>query len=93
MPSELAYVRLKANGEVFEESILEYNRQPKSAVQLSDEAWEKLERLLAHYDAPSTGYLSRALPFRAEDTSGHYDHLARVREWSAGVDGEAGEGE
>lgn len=93
MPSELAYVRLKANGEVFEESILEYNRQPKSAVQLSDEAWEKLERLLAHYNAPSTGYLSRALPLRAEDTSGYYDHLARVREWSAGVDGEAGEGE
>lgn len=91
-PSQLAFVRLKPNGEVFEESILEHNRKPKSAAELSEEAWERLEQLLVHYDDPTTGYLSRALPFREGETDGDYDHLARVLEWSAGGDGNA-EGE
>ena len=86
-PSELAHVRMKANGEVIEESILDYNRQVKSAVELSTEAWTRLERLLAHYGNETTGYLSRALPFREGDIGGDYDHLARVLEWSAGGDG------
>ncbi|MGY6709902.1 MAG: double-strand break repair protein AddB [Rhizobiaceae bacterium] len=89
-PAELAYVRLRPNGRVDEESILSFNRQDKSAVELSDEAWERLEKLLSHYNSPGTGYLSRALPFRAEEMGGDYDHLARTREWSAGVDGEPG---
>ncbi|CAN7583438.1 double-strand break repair protein AddB [Aminobacter sp. LjRoot7] len=91
-PSQLAFVRLKPNGEVFEESILEHNRKPKSAIELSEEAWERLEQLLLHYNDPTTGYLSRALPFREGETDGDYDHLARVLEWSAGGDGGA-EGE
>jgi ATP-dependent helicase/nuclease subunit B len=91
-PSQLAFVRLKPNGEVFEESILEYNRQPRSADDLSEEAWARLEKLLIHYANPEIGYLSRALPFR-EGESGDYDHLARVLEWSAGgdTDGEGSE--
>jgi ATP-dependent helicase/nuclease subunit B len=91
-PAELAHVRMKPNGEVIEESILEYNRQPKSADSLSSEAWERLERMLSHYNRESVGYRSRALPFREGDVSGEYDHLARVLEWSAGGDGDAGEG-
>lgn len=91
-PSQLAFVRLKPNGEVFEESILEHNRKPKSATELSEEAWTRLEQLLSHYNDPTTGYLSRALPFREGETDGDYDHLARVLEWSAGGDGGA-EGE
>ncbi|TKT82771.1 double-strand break repair protein AddB [Aquamicrobium sp. LC103] len=92
MPAELAYVRLKANGEVFEESVLDYKNQPKSAIELSEEAWARLEKLLAHYRREETGYLSRALPFREGDVGGDYDHLARVLEWSAGGD-EDGDGE
>jgi len=92
MPADLAYVRLKPNGRVEQESILEYKRQPKSAPQLADEAWQRLEMLLAHYRDPETGYRSRALPFREADFSGDYDHLARVLEWSAGGDDE-GDGE
>lgn len=94
-PSELAHVRMKANGEVNEESILEYNRQFKSAPELSSEAWERLERLIAYYGVETNGYLSRALPFREGDAGGDYDHLARVLEWSAGGDaaGEEGGGE
>ncbi|WP_292413606.1 double-strand break repair protein AddB, partial [Mesorhizobium sp.] len=83
-PSQLAFVRLKPNGEVFEESILEYNRKPKTANELAEEAWARLERLLFHYADPATGYLSRALPFREGEADGDYDHLARVLEWSAG---------
>jgi ATP-dependent helicase/nuclease subunit B len=85
-PSQLAFVRLKPNGEVFEESILEHNRQPRTATDLAEEAWARLEKLLIHYADPTTGYLSRALPFREGETDGDYDHLARVLEWSAGGD-------
>ncbi|TIP24461.1 MAG: double-strand break repair protein AddB, partial [Mesorhizobium sp.] len=92
-PSQLAFIRLKPNGAVFEESILEYNQKLRTAADLAEEAWARLEKLLIHYADPSTGYLSRALPFREGETDGDYDHLARVLEWSAGgdADDEAGE--
>ncbi|MGB6116776.1 MAG: double-strand break repair protein AddB, partial [Mesorhizobium sp.] len=91
-PGELAYVRLRASGAVDEESILEIKgakKSLKSAAELSEEAWGKLDRLLTLYNEEAKGYLSRALPFREGDTDGDYDHLARVHEWSAG--GEAGD--
>lgn len=90
---ELCYVRLRANGAVEPESILTIKGSEKSAPQLAEEAWERLEKLLSHYGNPHTGYLSRALPFKEGDTEGDYDHLARVLEWSAGGDsgGEAAE--
>lgn len=92
-PSQLAFIRLKPNGAVFEESILEYSHKLRTAADLAEEAWARLEKLLIHYADPSTGYLSRALPFREGETDGDYDHLARVLEWSAGgdADDEAGE--
>jgi len=92
-PADLAFVRLKANGEVVQESILEYNRKPRSAADLSEEAWARLEKLLVHYQDPATGYLSRALPFREGEPGGDYDHLARVLEWSAGGEGDEGGGD
>ncbi|AZN97446.1 double-strand break repair protein AddB [Mesorhizobium sp. M9A.F.Ca.ET.002.03.1.2] len=92
-PSQLAFVRLKPNGEVFEESILEYNRKPRTAADLAEEAWARLEKLLNYYADPATGYLSRALPFREGETDGDYDHLARVLEWSAGGDADDEGGE
>lgn len=92
-PADLAFVRLKANGEVEQESILDYNRQPRSADDLAEEAWARLERLLDHYRNPEAGYLSRALPLREGEADGDYDHLARVAEWSAGGDGTDGEAE
>ncbi len=86
-PADLAYVRLRPNGEVETESILTYKRQARTAPDMATEAWQRLERLVAHYQEPANGYLSRALPFREGDTDGDYDHLARVLEWSAGGDG------
>jgi len=90
-PAELAFVRLKANGEVIEESILEHNKKKREAVELSEVAWRKLEDLLHHYAERSNGYLSRALPFREGEVEGDYDHLARVLEWSAGSEDDLGE--
>jgi ATP-dependent helicase/nuclease subunit B len=84
--SKLAFVRFKAKGVAEEESILEYGRKTKSADQLAEDAWARLEQLLLHYNNPESGYLSRALPFREGDMDGDYDHLARVLEWSAGAD-------
>lgn len=94
LPAELAHVRMKADGTVVEETILDYRppgreRQLKSGVELAEESWARLERLLAHYGNETTGYLSRALPFREGDAGGDYDHLARVLEWSAGGDGDS----
>ena len=90
-PSDLVYVRLKANGDVDEESVLIFNREIKSAEQLAQDAWRRLEELLTHYRDPNAGYKSRALPFREADFSGTYDHLARVHEWSSGG-GDEGDG-
>lgn len=83
-PAELAYVRLKANGQVVEETVLSFNGRALQAATLSAEAWERLERLIDWYRDESHGYLSRALPFREHDVDGEYDQLARVLEWSAG---------
>lgn len=91
-PADLVYVRLKANGHVDDESVLSFNRLLRSAQQLADDAWQRLERLLAHYHEPANGYRSRALPFREADYSGSYDHLARVHEWASGG-GDDGDGE
>ena len=49
---------------------------------LAQQAAERLTRRIAQFDQKSTGYESRVAPFRV-DVAGDYDHLARVREWSA----------
>ncbi|RFC68570.1 MULTISPECIES: double-strand break repair protein AddB [Mesorhizobium] len=90
-PADLAYVRLKPNGEVEHQSILKGSQ--KSGRQLAFESWERLRELLLHYQVEKNGYLSRALPFRENATSGDYDHLARVLEWSAGGDTTEGDEE
>lgn len=90
VPADLAHVRLKADGSVNHESILEFRKQPRSAPDLAQDAWMRLEKLVAFYADPANGYISRALPFREGDTSGDYDHLARVLEWSAGATAESG---
>jgi ATP-dependent helicase/nuclease subunit B len=84
--SDLVFIRLKGNGEVIPESILQHARKTRTADELAEEAWWRLGELLAYYDDPGNGYLSRAIPFREGDVSGDYDHLARVLEWSAGSD-------
>jgi ATP-dependent helicase/nuclease subunit B len=92
-PAGLAYVRLKPDGSVVEESVLEHKKEKRDPVAYSEEAWSRLERLLEFYARPEGVYRSRALPFREGETDGDYDHLARVLEWSAGASaGEDGGG-
>lgn len=92
-PADLAFIRLRANGEVEPESILRHGKAIRSGSELGEDAWARLEKLLHHYANPATGYLSRSLPFREGETDGDYDHLARVLEWSAGGDGASEGGE
>ncbi|MGE3364358.1 MAG: double-strand break repair protein AddB [Rhizobiaceae bacterium] len=89
-PADLAFIRLRANGDVESESILQAKGSVRSADDLGGEAWARLEDLLTAYNNPARGYKSRALPFREGDVDGDYDHLARVLEWSAGGDDSGG---
>ena len=82
-PTELAYIRLNAHGEVKEERISLTAK--KTAIELSEEAWARLGELVEYYQNPAHGYLSRAMP-PLTTYEGDYDHLARVLEWSAGSD-------
>lgn len=57
---------------------------------LADEAYAGLLRLIAAYDDPATPYPARPRADMAPRYS-DYEHLARVKEWSAGVDDSMGE--
>jgi ATP-dependent helicase/nuclease subunit B len=75
-PSELVYIRF-AGGEVPGETHV----VNADAVQLSAETLGKLAQRIAEFDRQATPYFSRIAPYRT-DSTGDYDHLARVREWS-----------
>jgi len=49
---------------------------------LGAEALAGLKSYVAAFDDPATPYLSHSKMFKLR-TEGEYDHLARVREWSA----------
>ena len=58
---------------------------------LVTEAREGLQHLVALFDRDDTPYEARPRPDMAPRYSA-YEHLARVKEWAAGTDGEGGEG-
>ncbi|MBO6891730.1 MAG: double-strand break repair protein AddB [Roseibium sp.] len=80
--SELLYLQLKGGAE----PLLEVSRNPKETPldDLIEDAWSRLEQLIAHYAQEETGYLSRARVLRERQSAGPYDHLARVQEWALG---------
>ena len=80
--SELLYLQLKGGSD----PVLEVARNPKDTVleDLVEDAWTRLEQLIAHYVKPETGYLSRARVMRERQMDGDYDHLARTQEWALG---------
>ena len=51
---------------------------------MAAEALEGLKALVRRYDDPAQPYRSRTAPQFAKAYASDYDHLARVREWSAG---------
>lgn len=90
--SHLAYMRLKANGDVSLDSL---QKAPTAkgegeviAAELGEHAWKRLCQLIVHFDNPDTPYRSHILPVTDKLTGGDYDHLARVLEWSSGADGD-----
>lgn len=54
----------------------------ENAAELAQKAAALLAQRIAWFDNETTPYLSRVRPYRT-DSVGDYDHLARVREWSA----------
>ncbi|MFS8183933.1 double-strand break repair protein AddB [Pseudovibrio denitrificans] len=84
--SDMLYIQLKGGSDAVK---LE-SRVPKesTAEELSEEAWKRLEQLVAAYENPRKGYLSRARVLKEREWAASYDHLARVQEWSLGEDGE-----
>ncbi|HTO42161.1 MAG TPA: hypothetical protein VL026_14415, partial [Rhizomicrobium sp.] len=58
-----------------------------NAHELAEEAKKLLVARVAQFDDVDQAYLPRVMPFRAEFV-GDFDHLARVKEWSAGSWGE-----
>ena len=90
---ELSYVRLRPSGE-FKVDMIGDGSDPKkkTATQLGELAWAELQGLIAAYRQESRGYTSKQRPWLDRYES-DYDHLARVREWSAvdNSDSEAGE--
>ncbi|SHL28902.1 double-strand break repair protein AddB [Roseibium suaedae] len=85
--SSLLYVQLKGGAT----PVIPFPRNPKDTDlgDLAEDAWKRLEKLVAHYAKLENGYLSRSRVMMEGRTDGPYDHLARVQEWSAG--GEDGE--
>jgi ATP-dependent helicase/nuclease subunit B len=79
----LLYPRLRIGDELI---VTHIGAQTKEfdAHQLCLDAWKKLSNLVATYQDPEKGYISRAHPFKENDFSSDYDHLARVLEWSIG---------
>lgn len=82
--SELVYVRLSGNNPPGKATVLDLQRSPDDA---ADEALQKLEGLIRKFENRETPYHSVVLPMW-ENRYGNYDDLARIKEWSAGGNGE-----
>lgn len=78
--SRLLYLRLTGGEKAGEERAV----APDGLV---EESWASLVALLKQYERTETPYLSRPRPM-FEASYGDYDHLARVKEWSASGGGE-----
>lgn len=78
---ELTYVRLTGRRPAGEfTDALGEKLQPGAE---SGQALEGLKALIARFDDPARPYLSRTAPAKVKLYASDYDHLARVREWSA----------
>ncbi|OYX35586.1 MAG: double-strand break repair protein AddB [Caulobacterales bacterium 32-69-10] len=87
VPGELVYVRVTGREPAGEMVI---RAAPGESEAMAAQALEGLAALVRRYDDPEQPYRSRTAPRFVKTYAGDYDHLARVREWSAG-DEEDGE--
>ena len=84
--TELAYIVLRGG----RESGTVESRIPKdtTVIELANKAFTRLQEIVRAYQSPEMGYLSRARVFKELSFDSPFDHLARVREWSVGIDEE-----
>src|ERR1700744_2246091 len=84
--SDFGYVRLSGNNPPGEQRPLELKFKPSDTPQLPDEAadyaLEQLEALIRQFEDEAQGYTSLNLSMWS-NRYGHYDDLARIKEWSA----------
>lgn len=85
--SEFLYLQLKGGTDPVNE--VSCSPKERDVSELAEDAWSRLENLIAHYAKPDSGYLSRARVMKERDTNGPYDHLARVAEWSTSGEDDA----
>lgn len=89
--SELAYIKLSGNQEA---GLWSWRGRPdrlnkeRSPDQLGALALARLDRLIAAYRKQERGYTSRIRPMFERAYPSPYDHLARVKEWASGENGE-----
>lgn len=79
--SELLYLRLSGGDPGGENEARKFKTMTLD--QAADRALKKLEDLVVKFSVEETPYLSFWRPMWVGRTYGDYDHLARVREWSA----------
>lgn len=65
----------------------EIKRLKLDPAEAAEQALQGLERLIARFDDPATPYLARPRPEMAPRFS-DYEHLARIKEWASGLDGD-----
>jgi ATP-dependent helicase/nuclease subunit B len=84
--SDFGYVRLSGNNPPGEQKPLELKLKPGDTPQLPDDAadyaLEQLEALIRKFEDEAQGYTSLNLSMWS-NRYGHYDDLARIKEWSA----------
>jgi ATP-dependent helicase/nuclease subunit B len=83
--AELTYVRLTGGEPAGETHAVKLKDQTPDAA--ADHAWARLKDLVRRFEQEATPYRSLVLPMW-KNRYGTYDDLARVKEWSAGEEGE-----
>jgi ATP-dependent helicase/nuclease subunit B len=91
---ELVYVRTSGAREALEETLVKpYKDDARPMPEIIDDHVKKLRGLVTRFIKGELGYMSRPYPQYAKKYN-EYDHLARVREWSAsGGSSEGGSGD
>ena len=86
-PSDLGYIRLRDIKEL-KVDMVSGGKDFEKSLELTILAKQNLQALINAYRDPDKQYLSKARIISDKDWVSDYDHLARVREWSFGEDGE-----
>ncbi len=86
--AKIGYIRLRPSNELQVDTIAEETKGTPSAAQLSEEAWQRLGRLVAAYREPEKDYRSKARQAPERNWHDDYEHLARVKEWAVTDDQE-----